>query len=129
MSFEVVSEVIENYAYVRVSGRYHHQQAKQAFYQVLDLCYKNSLIRILVDYREQQGHPNLIQKMDYLLYITSAIRDLFPRESGKIRVVYLGPSLDNDPRDRSRMLIEQSGVKVWSSTTLEQAVEWLQQEK
>ncbi len=125
MDYKINIEERDTYIYVKASGRYHHQEAKKSLYQVLDVCYKNSVTRILVDYREQQGNPNLIQRLDYLVFITSAIKDLFPNLTEKIRLVYLGPELKVSGKDRSQKIIEQSGVHLWGTTDQSQALDWL----
>ncbi len=125
MPYEVNIELKADHVYVRAVGKYDHEKSKKALYEVLDTCYKNDTRSILVDYRDQTGKINLIQRLDYFLFITNVIKDLFPKQRETIKVVYLGNLAKDQDSGKVKKVIERSGVNIGITDDESQAITWL----
>ncbi len=125
MAFDVKVETKEDIAYVKTSGIYDHEKSKSSFYDVLEVCIEKQLHRIFVDHSEQIGEPNFIQRLDYTIFIVSALEQYSRKNLENIRIVYLGPVGNKKSMQQTEKLIKKSGVHLWSTTDRKAALQWL----
>ncbi len=118
----------DNHLYVKVSGTYEIEKAKELFKGIIDSADKFSLYNILVDYRGIKGSLSTMDNYEYAKHVANLLQNrIFQKKFPILRLAYLGSRPFLDISGFGETVAINRGATVLDTDNMQEAIDWLQE--
>jgi hypothetical protein len=126
MPISLQMEARETYLYALVTGAFALDEAQTVSVRFLRACDELRLSKVLVDVRQMQGQPSVIERYRYSEFIAREVIAMSVRGGGApVMLAYVGIEPFLDPNRFGVMVARNRGVLAMATENLDEALNWL----
>ena len=116
-----------DFLHVKVSGSFSLREAKENFIQVLEILTRHKVQKVLLDGREVEGNPEVMERFFYGEFAAKSLMKFIDKGvSGETSFAYVLKEPVLDPERFGENVAVNRGMILKAFDDLEEALEWLQ---